>query len=324
MKDFTEYNKSSNDTMKRSGIKIFNKQLQGLESQDIIIDGINEKGIILNHLNDMNIDVEDRGLNVSLDSSLRYGSYVEVPSLNKMFLAISDVDYHYFYKNCRIRWCNQTINRINWDSPVYCYATNSSYGDKGVIQSDTLNEIDGKILFYMQDNKKTSEINLDERYIFDNDKRQVYKVVKTETVTNGGTGHVRKIVMAKSEANYEKDDFDNNIAYNGIVKDTEHKDLDTSNQFNIISTNGNMNIKKYNTNTFKIVDSNNKETNDKWDIKLNYNGNSIDYIVVVKQNDNSISIKNLLGYSDNKLELEFTNKSDNSIVLRSDIGLILK
>ena len=85
-----------------------------------------------------------------------------------------------------------------------------------------------------------------------------------------------------------------------------------------------MNIKKYNTNTFKIVDSNNKETNDKWDIKLNYNGNSIDYIVVVKQNDNSISIKNLLGYSDNKLELEFTNKSDNSIVLRSDIGLILK
>ena len=90
MKDFSEYNKNSNETIKRSGIKIFNKQLQGLESQDIIIDGINEKGIILNHLNDMNIDVEDRGLNVSLDSSLRYGSYVEVPSLNKMFLAISE------------------------------------------------------------------------------------------------------------------------------------------------------------------------------------------------------------------------------------------
>ena len=50
----------------------------------------------------------------------------------------------------------------------------------------------------------------------------------------------------------------------------------------------------------------------------------IDYIVVVKQHDNSISIKNLLGYSDNKLELKFISKSDNSIILKADIGLILK
>ena len=37
-----------------------------------------------------------------------------------------------------------------------------------------------------------------------------------------------------------------------------------------------------------------------------------------------ISIKNLLGYSNNKLELEFINKSDNSIILKTNIELILK
>ena len=43
------------------------------------------------------------------NSVLKYGSYVEVPCLNKVFLAISDIDYHYFYKNCRIRWCNMFV-----------------------------------------------------------------------------------------------------------------------------------------------------------------------------------------------------------------------
>ena len=51
MKDFSMFNTDINAINLRSGIKIFEKQLKGLEGQDIEINDILTRGIIYNHLN---------------------------------------------------------------------------------------------------------------------------------------------------------------------------------------------------------------------------------------------------------------------------------
>lgn len=197
--------------------------------------------------------------------------------------------------------CNNTINSSIFKEPIPAYCTNSTYGDKGVIETTYINEIDGKILLYIQNNKETKSIPLDMRFIFDNDKNQVYKVVKTETVT---TGNLRKIVVAKDDYS-EKDDLANNIAYNRFLDNSIKED--GTQDFNIISTNGQSLIRKYATNKFTIVNKDGKTTSDKWGISLDYNGNDTNSITIKSQTDNSIELINNIGYSDKQIKITFEN-----------------
>ena len=77
MKDFSMFNTDINAINLRSGIKIFEKQLKGLEGHDIEINDIPTRGIIYNHLNDMSEKLEDRALNVRLDTDIKTGYYVK-------------------------------------------------------------------------------------------------------------------------------------------------------------------------------------------------------------------------------------------------------
>lgn len=200
--------------------------------------------------------------------------------------------------------CNQFLNRHGWDAPEPCYSTNSSYGDKGVIEGDLLSEVDGKVLHYVQDNERTRQIQIEERFVFDHDFRQTYKVVKTETVTNFGFDGVRKIVMSKTESS-DKDDLENNIAYNDFLWNN-NKPSETPDTYNLISNNGRFEIKKWDTNTFKIVDTDGNDSTDVWTIDIDYNGVGSSNVSIVRTTDNSISIKNIGGAFENPIIIVFT------------------
>ena len=153
--------------------------------------------------------------------------------------------------------------------------------------------------------------------MFDHDFRQTYKVVKTETVTNFGCNGVRKIVMSKTESS-DKDDLENNIAYNDFLWN-DNPPSETPDTYNLISNNGRFEIKKWDTNTFKIVDTDGNDSTDVWAIDIDYNGVESSNISITKTTDNSISIKNIGGAFESPIIIVFTLGGN---ILSKEIKLI--
>jgi hypothetical protein len=314
MRDFNEYNSSIAMKQIESGKSIFKIQLKGVEGKDIEIDGKLTRGIILNHLNDMSTTKDQRGLNVELTTLINKGSYVRDLVEDKMYIVLSNVDNHYVYKTCTLEYCNQTLNWQGLDNPIPCWCDNSSYGTKGIIESNYLTEYDGKILFYIQYNDKTKIIKQDMRFLFDNDERSVYKVVDVNRVV---TGNVLRLVMDKTEYNSEKDDVENNIAYNDWL-DVTSTTPPIEGKHSIKSSIGIMQINRWDTNTFTILNEQGIEDSGVWDISIDYNGNPTNYITVKDKGNNYIKIMNN-GFMGCEIKLKFT-KGDISLV--ETVGLV--
>lgn len=308
MRDFNEYNNPIVKKQIESGKKIFKIQLKGVEGRDIEIDGKLTRGIMLNHLNDMSTTKDQRGLNTELTTLINKGSYVKDLVEDKMYIVLSNIDNHYVYKTCTLEYCNQTLNWQGLDKPISCWCDNSSYGTKGIIESSYLTEYDGKILFYAQYNDKTKLIKQDMRFLFDHDKDSVYKVVDVNRVV---TGDVLRLVMDKTEFDSENDDVENNIAYNKWL-DITPTTPPIEGQYSIKSSIDVMEINKWDTVTFTVLNGQGEEDNEVWDISIDYNENPTDYITIKDKGNNYIKIKNngFMGY---EIKLKFT-KGDISLV----------
>ena len=188
MKDFSMFNTDINAINLRSGIKIFEKQLKGLEGHDIEINDIPTRGIIYNHLNDMSEKLEDRALNVRLDTDIKTGYYVK--NEDDYYLVMTGIDNHYYYKNCKIRRCNQ---KLIWKGLkttfIPCYITNSSYGSKGEVHNITqISDFDARAVILVGVNEYTNQIRNGMRFIFNHSKDDVYEV--TKKTTEIGRAHV--------------------------------------------------------------------------------------------------------------------------------------
>lgn len=313
MRDFDEYKTSVVAKQLEGGKKIFKIQLNGAEGKDIEIDGKLSRGILLNHLNDMSTSKDQRGLNVELTTNIKKGSFVKDLTEEKIYLVMSNVDNHYAYKTCTLDFCNQELNWYGLDKPIPCYCDNSSYGTKGVVDTNLITEYDGKILFYTQYNEKTAKIRQDMRFLFDHDKNAVYKVVDINRVV---TGNVLRLVMDKSEVRSEYDDAENNIAYNEFLMNEE---IPTPSQGYVVKAySESYDINRWSTNKFTVYYEDGTEDSELWNISIDYKGNSTDIVRIVSTTNNSILLEST-GVMGKEIELIFTKED---IEIRQVVRLV--
>lgn len=209
--------------------------------------------------------------------------------------------------------CNQTLNWYGLSSPIPCWCDNSSYGTKGVVDTNLLTEYDGKILFYTQYNENTAKIRQDMRFIFDNAINAVYRVVDINRVV---TGNVLRLVMDKTEFRDGFDDIENNIAYNDFLMNNESS---TPNQgYTIKSHNGLYHINRWDRNEFKVYAENGEEDKGVWDISLDYRGNSNDIVKIISKTSNSLLLENN-GVVNKEIELLF---SKDELEIRQIVRLV--
>lgn len=208
MKEFNEFKIDINEINKRSGIKIFNKQLKSLEGTDIFINDIKYRGIILNHLNDMSENKEDRGLNISLDTPISRGDYIKYN--DEIYIAVTDIDNHYYYKTTKIRKCNQYLKWKGHETPVYGVMTNNSYGTKGEVHNYIQQgDFDSRARIVIQRNKDTQGIYEGMRFCFGSEWDFFEVTKKLGCYTDNCWDLTLKYVKRLPE-----DDIENRIAFN--------------------------------------------------------------------------------------------------------------
>lgn len=233
------------------------------------------------------------------DTKIDVGSIVEYDNYKYVLM---EVEENLLSPRAKGLNCNQTLNWKGLKEPIPCYADNSSYGVKGVIETNYMNLYDGKILFYTQLNEDTRKIRQDMRFLFNNDKNSVYEVVDINTVV---TGNVLRIVMNKSEFIEGRDDVENNIAYNEWL-DVETPTEPTQGTYGIKSSTGIMDINRWNTNTFTVLNELGIDDNGTWNISVDYGTTPSGYITIKEQGNNYIKITNN-GYSGYEIGLTFDN-----------------
>lgn len=215
MRDFKEYSKNYNEVKLRSGEKIFSKQLDGVEGVDLIIDTIPVRGIIHNNINPTS-NKEYRSLHTKLNVKMQRGSYVKY--FDEDYLVTTDVDNHLVYQSCKIQKCNQKLkwkeNGIVYEFP--CIMANDSYGVKVLSDNDYIRNQNIKAQITVQNNEKTRRLIPDMRFVFNHSKTDIYSVVDiNKSLTDG------LIVLTCEKVVYQKeDDIDNNIAFSGILLDS--------------------------------------------------------------------------------------------------------
>lgn len=215
MRDFNEFNNNIKDTNLRSGIKIFEKQLNtSLETRELIVNDVPTLGIILNHLNDMNIDKEDRGLNIPISVKISRGDYVVDSKLNKIYLVMSEIDDHYYYKTCTLRECEQVLCFSFIGNPIPCIAQGESYGVKITGGTEFNTQVDTKVKVTIQSNEETRKIKPDHRFIFNHSEYGIYKIGDITVYKDG----LLTFTCQKDEYMPQHDDLENNIAFNGDIK----------------------------------------------------------------------------------------------------------
>ena len=107
-------------------------------------------------------------------------------------------------------YCNQRINFPNLKEAVPCYANSTTFGTKGVTDTDKFYELDSKTRLYIQDNEITKQLKLGYRFMFNH--RAVYEITEIESTIYNGL----LIITSKLVQLCEMDDLENNLAYNGV------------------------------------------------------------------------------------------------------------
>ncbi len=182
------------------------------EAKDIFIDGVSYKGII-QHLNDNDKIKELRKLLVSIDTIISRGSYIELNG--EYFINISDIDNKIFYKSCKIQKCNNTLK---WQDEnlntieIPCILLDKT--SDGIEYTKYLNLTEDQILTIIPKNNDTIKLQLDKRFIFNNNEQAIYKITKIDFLTQPG---LIKLTM-KKDLLTSNDKVDLNIAdYQGLV-----------------------------------------------------------------------------------------------------------
>lgn len=322
MNDYSNFRKEP-DMIKYSGeFHVENQFLQEGQyfkvngNESIFIDDREVKyyGIIRNTGVEHKEGLEVRLLDFKKELNIKQGDYITWGGYNWLIIPMIDHD-NPFMDSTSMTLCNNSLNYAGLKHPIPCWCNNSSYGVKGVIETNYMGQIDGKILAYAQDCPETRAIHIDMRFIFDHDPNQVYKVIKTETVT---TGRARQIVLTKDDYDAINDDLVNNIAYNSI-NNNKHNVI-KENNYTIKSSINKFAIRKLSKTTFSVYNDDQLDGGI-WDIIIDKGSLSDEDFEIVEKTKNSITIKNNLGYSDYVLNLKFSN---GATVLDVPVQLVFK
>ena len=284
-----------------------------------------------------NANILKKNIYTSTDFIVESGDYIKYDD-NRYFL-VNQVEENDLVPFSSCFFCNQTINAKGFPYPMPCYADDSSYGQKGVIDTNYNTSIDGQIMLKTQDNKYTKAIPLGYRLMFDNDKNQVYTVTKNETVT---TKNVRRIMIKKAETTSgttaidERDDIANNIAWNDKVLDfgdeptppptptTDYHLTATKNYWhNKYTPEGyDISISKRGITKIYVVDKDDNDVpSEVWTITHNIDEVNAKqkFIDIISQGNNFIEIKNILGKASTDLNITF-EKDGISLPCKIKIG----
>ena len=211
--------------------------------------------------------------------------------LSSWILISLDTEYLYNVKG-RMLQCNNSLRLTDYKGEINCYPcviedaltyTNFKWGNKGVVESG------GDIVVIVQRNKYTSEIKVNDRFLFDN------VGFRVKQFFNELNPNYLELYMMKAPE-LEDDDFKNNIAINNQPKeDTALNDIVLLPNVKEI-----MLGEKKEFNIYNYV--NGEKQDDTFTIKVK--GVPQKYFNFVLIDGNNFTIENLKQYQINPLEIE--------------------
>lgn len=212
MKKLDYYNTSINNIKIRSGEIIFQKQLNGVEGEDVQINDSNAltKVLIKNTLNPMTENKEERSIQTTMNTQIQRGDYIKYLDDKEevIYIVFSRVDNHKAFKKAKMRYCNQSLMCKGQPYPIPCVADNTTYGTKGVKDNTYFEERDARLKIWVQKNKWTDKYRENMRFIFNH--RICYEVTKIDDTVLDGI-YVMECIL---DSITSLDDLDKNIAYN--------------------------------------------------------------------------------------------------------------
>lgn len=183
MRDFSNYRPPSSDILVWSGIKTFEKQLE-VDGDDVLVDGVSVRAIILTHTNPYNENKEDRKFLCPLDVNINKGSIVDYD--NGKWMVITDVDANNSYKFAKIFECNNTLtfykNRILYKLPCIISAIGNSLG-MSTDENKYVTDISDVIMVRVPDNEISRLIEVND--IFKIGKKN-YKITNDSDIIEAG------------------------------------------------------------------------------------------------------------------------------------------
>lgn len=221
MRDYSEYKKDLNAIKQKNGEKIFLKQLEGLEGDYITINRSLEqvRGLVINEENINSDKKEFRTLCVKKDVDIKHGDVILYK--DEKYLNITDIDYHYYYKSCKIKKCN---NVLKWeqDGNIYeipCLLSNDSYGVKVLSDNDFIRSQNIKAQITVQDNEISRKIIPDMRFMFNNSEFDIYNVVDINTSMVKGV-----LTLTTEKSVYQAEDsLEDNLAFSKVLYELTSK-----------------------------------------------------------------------------------------------------
>ena len=231
-----------------------------------------------------------------------YFTYTDKDTGRTRTLIISSVPEkrHNYDKHevCYAMLCNQTLMRYDFDKPIPCWCDNSSYGTKGEIDVNNFSILDGKVQILMQKNMWTNKYSQNERIMFDHDKDSIYEIVDLSSATTPG---MKRIVANKTEWKPGYDDLENNIAWN--------RDMQLGNEtveFEIISSSSKFEILKNSSVTFTVKPKADLFEGFEYQWNISIEDMVEGWCEITNKTNNSITIKNLKGYSKTPITILFS------------------
>ena len=265
----------------------------------------------------INVDktVTEKRIQILPDNICSKGDYIIYPNKTYIILEFEDNSVVPYSKAFE---CMQTINLKGWDYPMPCWGSNSSYGVKGKVDTNFFTLVDGKIQFKVQRNKYTDMIEIGTRLLFNHKKRYIYRVVECEDIL---TENTYIITVEKTEFLEGKDDITTNVAYNEYLEEETpvNPNPNPGYSYNVIADSGDLSLKRYNPNTFRVVDTYGNNVSGTWTITIDYNGVPESNIIIKETGTNYIKLINAKGY--NALSIKIKFKKDVNL-LTQEVRLI--
>ena len=189
------------------------------------------------------------------------------------YLCLENMEYNSISPTIKAKRCNQELV-INKDISFPCITSNQAYGAKVNVSSDFITFPDVKLSIDVQANKITRKLPLGYRFIFENSKSDIYKIIdRTMNISKG----IIEITCEKDSC-LQYDDLKNNIAYQTI------EDIDFENDDDIVVEYEIDGLKVIRVNRIEEYNINFSEKNGKFEIIDSSNEN--DYEVISKTNEN--------------------------------------
>ncbi len=140
-------------------------------------------------------------------TKINVGAYISYGD-NRVYI-MRDIEQDTITPTARGFYCNQRLNFKGVENPIPCWASNSTYGSKGVSDVEKFLVLDAKLKVYIQCNKHTDKLKIGTRIMFAN--KYVFRITEMDNIVFGSGMYV--LVCQRDEL-MPMDNLEQNIAWN--------------------------------------------------------------------------------------------------------------